>query len=432
MPTEKTLDQYFIVGFDLRDDTCQMSVMEDPGPRPPKEPVTFSLEKGKEKFDIPTAISKVIGENRWAFGFDAAAAASDGSSTYIPKLLSLAIEGSPVRIENAQYEPTALLALYISRCLALLSDMIPVDNIEAVMFTSRVMDQKTIAVLQNVTSRLGLSCRMYYESYASSWYNMMLMQATSVREPATLLAEYETGSQLRIEKLYFNQHTKPIVAYRKEKIYPGLFGETPKEKDAEFAGIMQAELKGRFSSVYLIGNGFGGGWLDRSIPLLCKGRRVFLGSNIFSKGAGYGGYFKLRNPEICDQYIFLDGNKLQSNIGVKALVRGQEDYVSIIDAGVNWYEVDTSCDLVLEETNEIRLLLTPLTGGTRREEVLLLDGLPAREGRTTRVRLSFSMTSPVDACVHVEDLGFGEIYPSTGLSWDKKFSLSEEDGKESA
>lgn len=424
MPTERILEQKYIVGFDLRDDFCQMSYMQDPGKRPPKEPSTFSLRDDAEQFDIPTAIAKVIGQNRWASGQDAAKAAADGSSIYLPKLLSLALEGQLVQIENAQYEPTALLALFLSRCLALLGTKIPIDQVAALMFTARVMDQKTIAVLENVTKRLNLGCQVYYEGYANSYYNFMLMQAQTVREPASVLCEYEAGGQLRVEKLFFNLHTKPIVAYREEKIYPGLFGDTPSERDEAFAGIMKTELAGnRFSSVYLIGNGFAGDWLRTSVRLLCRGRRVFLGNNLYSKGAGYGGYFKLRDPEVARQYFFLDGNKLKTNIGIRGLVRGREAYCSIVDAGVNWYEAEGTCDLVLENAASVKLLFTPLTGGSPSEVTLDLDGLPTREDRTTRVRLSFRMDNPEEVTVVAKDLGFGEIFPSTGLSWEKKIPV---------
>lgn len=424
MPTERIPEQKYIVGFDLRDDFCQLSVMQDPGKRPPKEPVTFSLRDDAEQFDIPTAIAKVIGQNRWACGQDAARAAADGSSVYIPKLLSLALEGSLVRIENAKYEPTALLALYISRCLALLGTKIRLENLAAVMFTSRVMDQKTIAVLENVTKRLSLNCQVYYESYASSWYNFMLMQADAVREPASVLCEYEAGGQLRVEKLFFNQHTKPIVAYREEKIYPGIFGDTDKERDEAFAAIMKEELRGnRFSSVYLIGNGFAGNWMKASVRLLCRGRRAFLGNNLYSKGAGYGGFFKLREPEITTRYFFLDGSKLKANIGIRGLVRGREAYCSIVDAGVNWYEAEGTLDLVLEDCAEFRFLLTPLTGGSPSEVQMNLDGLPVREGRAARIRLALRMDTPEEITVTAKDLGFGEIFPSTGLSWEKKIEV---------
>ena len=41
------------------------------------------------------------------------------------------------------------------------------------------------------------------------------------------------------------------------------------------------------SSAYLTGDGFDGGWMKRSVSLLCQGRRAFMGKNLYSKGACY-------------------------------------------------------------------------------------------------------------------------------------------------
>ena len=41
------------------------------------------------------------------------------------------------------------------------------------------------------------------------------------------------------------------------------------------------------STVFLVGDTFAEGWMKQSVALLCKGRRVFMGNNLFTKGACY-------------------------------------------------------------------------------------------------------------------------------------------------
>ena len=53
--------------------------------------------------------------------------------------------------------------------------------------------------------------------------------------------------------------------------------------------------KGLIGSIFLIGDGFQGDWMKESLRFLCRGRRVFQGNNLFSKGACCGMQEKLCN-----------------------------------------------------------------------------------------------------------------------------------------
>ena len=419
-------EKKYMVGMDLRDEACQISWCRSQKGRLLQEPVTYARVPGSGKFDIPMALCKTAGENQWFYGEEAVEHSAEENRIFIPRLLSLALDGSPVAIDETEYDPAALLALYVNRCLQELEQGIP-GGIAAVMFTARTMDSRTIELLENVRKRLDLKASVYYQSFAGSFYDFMLNQDESLREPAAALFDYETGGRLRVTKLIFNPHTTPVVSYLEENEYPGLFAKDDAGRDREFAGILREELAGHnFSSVYLVGSGFKGGWMKKSTVFLCQGRRAFLGGNLFSKGAAYGAVFKEEKPEILSRYLFLDQNKLRSNILMKALDRGELARISLVDAGVNWYEVRSSADVILDSTAEINLILHPLTGGKEEPFHIRLDRLPVREGRMTRVRLEFSMLSAIKLHIQIEDLGFGEIFPSSGLKWEQDLTLADD------
>lgn len=424
---EKNTDQKYIVGFDLRDDFCQMSYMEFTRRTPVREPKTYAPAPEGESFNIPTAIAKTIGVNKWYCGQEAVQASYDGSATYIPGLLSLALDGAPVKVEADQYEAAALLALYIRRCLMLLGAVFQTRQILAVMFTCRTMERPQIELLEKIRPRLELpeGCGVYYEAYANSFYHYLLMQEMSIREPASLLCEMDAGGQLRIGKLKFNQKTRPIVSYMEEKVYPGIFAEEPADRDEEFARILQGEIArpADYASAFLIGNGFQGGWMNQSLRILCTGRRAFMGSNLYSKGAVYSGWMRMASPDILKNYYYLDKNHVRTNIGIRALRQGSMVNYPILDAGVNWYEAGAELDVLIEDGNDLYLQLTPLTGGGTRDYLIRLEGLVDRPGRTSRIRIRLTMNGPDKAHVLLEDLGFGEIFPSTGLKWEQEVSL---------
>ncbi len=421
---ERTQEQQYIVGFDLGDDSCQISYLNYLAQPMKNEPKTFSTAAGEEKFDIPTVLYKSFGVNRWFCGEEAARMSSNKNGTFLPGLLSLAVDRSPVTIENSAYDPVQLLSLFISRTLTVLNNTVPFKEIAAIMFTARDMSEDMIGVLESVRKRLSLECRIYYESYGASFYNYLLVQQKILRDPAVFLAEMEKNGTLRFHKLQYNIHTRPIVAFETVKTFPALKEAGPEGKDAELAALLAQEIGNTpYASAFLVGHGFYGNWMRKSLAVLCRGRRAFLGNNLFSKGAVYGALFKIAPPAICGEYFFLDGNKLPYNIGIRAAQHGGISYHAILDAGINWYEVNRDVDLILEETNEIHLVLTPLRGGETRDFLIRLDGLPARSGRTARIRMHFRQPEPDSMQIRIEDLGFGAIFPSTGLKWEQELHL---------
>ena len=85
--------------------------------------------------------------------------------------------------------------------------------------------------------------------------------------------------------------------------------------------------------------------------------------------------------------------------------------------------MDKICDLVIEDSAELHLTLQPLTGGKAQDYLIRLEGMPMREGRTARIRLHFTMTSKEQMKVQIEDLGFGEIFPSSGLRFEQMITI---------
>ena len=83
---------------------------------------------------------------------------------------------------------------------------------------------------------------------------------------------------------------------------------------------------------------------------------------------------KLNPQESTREYVYLGEDKLKSNIGMRALRRGEDSYLAILDAGVNWYEAKTDFDLILESGNVLCFTITPLTGENIMDKTVTLDG----------------------------------------------------------
>lgn len=196
------------------------------------------------------------------------------------------------------------------------------------------------------------------------------------------------------------------------------------ELDLMFLHLAGECLEGRtVSSIYLLGDGFKEDWARESLKFLCKNRRVFRGNNLYSKGACYGMAERIRPGKEWKEYVYLGADKLKSNIGMRALRCGEDSYYAVLDAGNNWYESSAEFDIILEDGNTVELVVTPLTGENVSSRLITLEGLPERPSRTTRLNLQIEMSAVNQAVVTVTDMGFGEIFKSSGKAWTQTITV---------
>ena len=155
--------------------------------------------------------------------------------------------------------------------------------------------------------------------------------------------------------------------------------------------------------------------MKKSLKVLCSnGRRVFQGNNLFSTGACFC-LMDMRKPSAeSASHIYLGRDKLRANVGINVFDQGREEYFSIFDAGTTWYDAQMETDCIMGDDQTIQVIVTPLDGQKVHTEVLTIRDIPERPPRTTRIHISFTMKSIYEVKVTATDMGFGEIFPSSG------------------
>lgn len=414
-----------VVGFDLCDTYSQISYANIDS----DNIETISSVAGAQVFNIPTVLCKREGVNHWLYGKEAL---GEQSGILVEKLLSLAISGEPIQIEGNTYQPEALLTLFCKRCLGMLSQVAPTEKIAALMITCKNLDGRILEVLEQVVSGLGLKTdKIFFQSHKESFYYYMIYQPEELWLRQALLCEYLDNS-ICIYRMECNRRTTPVVVYMEEGKIPFtayepmpegdvLRKEKMERMDEEFLHLLESVCQNQMiSSVYLIGEHFSEEWMKESLRYLCKGRRVFQGNNLFSKGACFGMRERLKQSENGKNHVFLGNDKLKTNVGMKILRRGQESYYALLDAGVNWYEAEEKIEFYLQDGNTVELMLTSLIGGHSRLAPILLDGLP--EGNC-RLEMRLYLKDEKHLVVEIEDLGFGVFRPATQRVWQEELEL---------
>ena len=177
-----------------------------------------------------------------------------------------------------------------------------------------------------------------------------------------------------------------------------------------------------FSAVYLVGREFEGEWMDKSFRFLCRKRRSFRGDNLYTMGACYAA-MEENGATACKDTLYLSDDMIQHNLGMWMEIRGQEGYYPLVNAGINWYMARHTCEFLLGDEKEV-VIYSRTVRGEEMEHTLALSQLPDRPRWATRLRLDISFTAPDRCRVRAEDLGLGELYPSSGKIWEANISLS--------
>lgn len=403
-----------IVGYDLGNKYAQIScyVMGSE-----EEIRTLSSVAGSSVYTIPLALSKRQGVNQWFYGSEAIRYAGEEEGILVENLLKLARDGEPVQIDGAPIDPVALLTLFLKRSLGLLSQVTNTERIGALMITCEELDHRMLEVLTTATEGLHLKTdQICFQSHVESFYYYNLYQPEELWRHKTILCEYGDAS-IRTYCMECNRHTTPVVAYMEEREFPFPVPESDEKMQEIAKKLCENQM---ISSVYLIGEAFSRDWMKESLRYLCKGRRVFQGNNLFSKGACYGMMERLTPGENGKNHVFLGKDKLKSNIGMKVLRQGEESYQALLDAGINWYEAKNTMEFYLLEGRAVEILITSLTGKGNRIARIVPEEL--QEG-IIRLRISVEMRDDTHLKVELEDLGFGTFRAATHHIWKEEIEL---------
>ncbi len=160
-----------------------------------------------------------------------------------------------------------------------------------------------------------------------------------------------------------------------------------------------------------------------SLNLICRGRRAFQGDTLYSKGAADSTMAACGLASKADKYFYLSRDALRCNIGMECLKKGRTVYQALLDAGAAWYDAAAQIDVLLEDGDEIVFLETSVDRGNEREIAVKLENMPQRPRAATRLRIRLSMVSADRMKLEAEDLGFGEIFPSTGMKWEQEIAI---------
>ena len=385
------------------------------------EPTTVSTVLGEENYAIPTVLAKRIGMGQWFFGDEAILKARVKEAVLIEDLFNQALRNEEIFVDSETYLARDLLVIFFNKLFSIPGPMAAIGEIEKLVICVEKVNLEVMELMNYVTSRLNIeSQKLMLIDRNECFYYYALSGKPELFLYSVALFDY-SGSNMISVVMNRNQNTRPQLITLDVVNH----GDITENKDEMFDEIIADTFGSRlFSSVYLVGDGFDGDWMKLSLSRLCKGRKVFLGKNLYSKGACYAGFIKDGKRDW--PFIFIGDNDLKLNLSIKILDNNVMKFLTLIDAGQSWYDAKGECEVILDGEPEIEFYVQRPESREAHTDVLELTDLPKRENRTTRLRIEARPISDIAVSIEITDLGFGEISPATGKSWTFTISLKGE------
>lgn len=407
-----------IIGYDLSYRYAQISYCRIGA----DTPQTYAPADKARQFNIPLCLFKRNSVNQWFLGREALAAKEQEEGHFLDNLFMQALQQEEVALGEESYEWIALLALFIKRSLYLPGKECRPEKVSGIMFTLPVLTEKTVELMQQLIVLLNLpECKIAFQGREESIYYYITRQPKELWRENVLIYD-SNGENIIGYRFKRNQNTRPVVAFVEEKEIGRLYGDD-EQKDGQFLQMVQESAKAADACAFLLGEGFHGEWSQDSLRLLCHNRRVFKGNDLYSKGACFGMQEKMAGKKQTEM-IFLSKDKLRTNVGMQVMRSSQESYLAVLDGGENWYDCSKEWDVILTQGNELVFTLTPLDGRNIRNVEVVLDELPKRRDKMTRLRLRATMKSSTVMEVEITDMGFGDFAPASGMRFMQQIDLS--------
>lgn len=179
-------------------------------------------------------------------------------------------------------------------------------------------------------------------------------------------------------------------------------------------------MEGRlFSAVFLTGSGFSGtDWAREFITYTCRRRRLMLETGLFAIGASHS------SDSVMSQYVFLCDTRTSSELSMPVEIKGREAELMLIPEGERWHGLQLHAEVMPCGQDYMDFVVTgngSRTGKQRKR--FMLDAFPAREDRTLRLSVEIETVSAKAVKITISDMGFGDIYPPSGVTVSEEMEI---------
>ena len=404
-----------IVGIDFSKNATQLAYYD----RRLEKPQSVAEVAGTSNYEIPTALCRRADNYEFCVGTEALFFAREKNGALVEDLYDATESEVDIRVGETLLAPYKVLAEFFLGILRMLGLQDPVRDIKCLVLTLPSLSPVQVGNLTLAVQEMGFLREEYIlQGYDQSFfYYAMTQRRENWNRNIGWYAFTDTHVSFQKLSVQTGAGSTPVTV-RLRQMDSQWLPQDPTRRDNDFASFVHQTLgEDLYSTILLTGEGFSTDWAVKSKATLCQQqRKVFFGNNLFVKGAVAAGKERLENNKL-KGYRFLCDSMVLVNVGMEMKIMGAPAYHPLIEAGKSWYEYHPSCDFLLDGVSDLVFIVSKAGEAEKSKVVMHLPGLPDRPRKTTRLHLEMSYTSQEDCDIVVEDLGFGEMFPSSGKTW---------------
>lgn len=413
----------YYIGMDLCSDSTQISFYNDIK----REPETVNQLNNKETYMMPNIMffSKKTGD--WYVGSEASEARFKEDGIILDELFKNARSEDSVDVDGVQYTFRQLFLMMLKMHINSFLYRYEGATVKKLVITIPEYNKDLFRVLQGFHKELNIpEENVVITSHLDSGLYYIFNQSSDLWVNSVALFDYNADG-LHYYRIDITRGKEPEVISVTHEDYSAqfnmaLFGGDNILMDITFSKIAEQEMKKTYiSSVFLTGLGFSEKWMNKSRNILCQGRRVFAGQNIYTKGACYkavGGEYE----EFYRRFFVETKENVIFDVGISS---GDEEdkFIPIALGGRQWYNIHGKINVILDDTDKITLVYRSRRSEQEIREVVKLHGIPKRPNKTSKFSLEVEFEDPKRGAVIIKDVGFGKLFPTTNKIYRKEFEV---------
>lgn len=408
------MERTYIIGLEIGNKESQLCVWDEKQ----KDAVSQTVTAFGSRVRFPTRLSYMPSTDKWSFGTEADFFAQNHAAALDDKVLENCESGRETVLDGRAFPPEVIFAHFVALSLTVAGVKRPAQEIRVLTVTVPRITKELAMAARKAFAIIGFDPgQAYLQDNQESFFCHTFYQKSDVYRQNVGLFVFTGPNEVEFRSLSLNRSTKPQTVTIEEDS-GCVLTETYSVRDRQFCEYIRKMLGDKdYSGIFIVGDAFDRSWARESLTLVCKGqRKVFTGDNLFAKGACYASLEKCSEKRLRGM-LYLGSDLVKENIGMDMCVNGQQAYYPLISAGRHWYEQENEVEFLLDDEAQIVFRLSKLDGGERSKVVMELPGLPKRPPKTTRIHLTIRYEAADRCVIEAADLGFGELFRSSGIKW---------------
>jgi len=380
---------------------------------------------------FPTAVCRDSEYMGWSVGSTAYESVLAGKGIITDKLYSFVQKDRITTLYGTEYNSVTLMYEFLRMIIRK-----TVDNDESLLPTYLVLciptiDVNTVDRLYESISRLGIdrnnTCII---SRAEAFIYYTMSQSPDMRNNNVALFSLE-DNELTYYELKVQRKAKSTLVFADKELLDESFNLDilRKEAGSKLADKILLSCAERlfknkvYSSVFVTGAGFSEiEWAQEFMRFVCNRRKVFSDEELFSRGAGFRGADLASEKPIFSFTPICDG-RIDSSVYININRKDRVIAYPIINIGDPWYSAENTISLIPYNIEYLDLSIVPMDERKRKNVHIPLSFLPDRPDRTSKLSMHVRFKNAGHMYVVVKDMGFGDLFPSSGNSVSEEVAL---------